>query len=81
MPDDLNDLDQRSAEVILIARHIAEKGVTKLRTRRNKAFSSYLSSSRKAASLARGASMRKTGRGARATFDLLIAAQHDQAGE
>lgn len=71
----------RSLEAEIIARHIAEKGVTRLPPRRNKAFSSYLYSSRKAASLARDAGMRRTGGVARATFDLAVARQFRKAGE
>ncbi len=65
----------------LIEEHIRTKGVTLCPPRRNKAFSSYLYSSRKAASLARDAGMRKTGRVARATFDLKVQAQHEEAVE
>lgn len=66
---------------MLIAQHIVQYGMTKLAPRKNKAYSDYLYSSRKAASLARGASMRKTGKGSRATFDLKLQEQNDKAGE
>jgi hypothetical protein len=65
----------------LIAEFIAKNGVTKLPHRKNKAFSSYLYSSRKAHSLARDAGMRKTGGVARARFDLSVQDLFDRAGE
>jgi len=65
----------------LITQHIVQYGMIKLAPRKNKAFSNYLYSSRKAASLARGASMRKTGKGTRTTFDLKLQEQNDKAGE
>lgn len=71
----------RSLELELLARHIAEKGVTLLPHRRNKAFTQYVYASKKAASLARDAGMRKTGGVARATFDLAVARQFAKAGE
>ena len=65
----------------LIAEFIAKNGAKVLPHRKNKAFSSYLYSSKKAASLRRDAGRRKIGKVARAKFDLAVKDQMDKAGE